>query len=830
MQQNFIKKIFTISILSILCSFSIQKTEAQNYLYSGFENAPVPAPPPEWKVENTGNANWQSLKNTDQGGNAYGGLKCMYLANSFYGDQSDAWLITPSFHVEAGKKYSISFFYKNQLFGPNKLEVTIGNNATAASQTDVIWKNTFSTPYYTEAQINYKATETGTKYFAIHCTSPKTYTYIYIDNFLAREVSTFESPDVQISEVTTTTAQADWKKIGVAAEYQYGFNTEMKPPANPSSTTSTNVLLTGLQPATHYYFYVKTVDKKGNYSSWAIKEFSSAYDTTNIETLECGVRTFHQFRATQGLYLNEICNTVYFGIENFHKFTAPASGYYNFNVIAVNTGQNMEFAYKEASLGAGPDDWICIGSEYGDFGGKATFGPLVAGKEYLILEKPLASPGYPSSYMFQVECYNPPPVNDNCDQALEIQPAPYNDTTRGIRLNTLGATKSDLKENYNVCGAGVDDDDIWIKFTATSDIQLFRIQGMNYKSYAFPQSNPGIYFDIFDQPCNLKKSVDCGYIQVDQGTTKDFFSYKLKKGKTYYARIFTGDQFTYANFKLSIMDLDIAKGIGNTCIPISPYPVDEYTDGNNTNLWVPLTDNAYKLIAEVKANGNTLNQVDGGLYRNSGALRQDKNGVFYMDRTVTIKPATQPVSPVMVRIIIPNSELQKLIDKPGSGVNSIKDIRVSQNNDDCATVFTKHTTAFITPSFAGNYDMNNKMIEFEATYLSTFYLHGGDKALVALPGLTGKSAVSSGTENENSINVFPNPFKDKFTFMVNENTNCTYSFLLTDMQGHTLQSVEKQMVKGMNTVSFNCGNLAPGMYLMKIQTPGKIEFRKLIKL
>ena len=66
--------------------------------------------------------------------------------------------------------------------------------------------------------------------------------------------------------------------------------------------------------------------------------------------------------------------------------------------------------------------------------------------------------------------------------------------------------------------------------------------------------------------------------------------------------------------------------------------------------------------------------------------------------------------------------------------------------------------------------------------------------------------------------------------MVNENTNCTYSFLLTDMQGHTLQSAEKQMVKGMNTVSFNCGNLSPGMYLMKIQTPGKIEFRKLIKL
>ena len=718
----------------MLCSFiSMQESKAQNSIYSGFENAPVPAPPPGWKVENTGHAKWQSLKNTGEGGNAYAGLKCMYLANSFFGDQSDAWLISPAMQVEAGKKYSISFYYKNQVDNANRLEVTIGNDTTAASQTVVIWKNKFTTTYYTEAQINYTATETGTKYFALHCTTPTTYTYLYVDNFLAREVSTFESPDLQISEVTTTSAHASWKRIGAAAQYLYGYSETMSPPANPMTTSSTDAILTGLQPATKYYLYVKTLGKNGIYSSWAIKQFSSAYDTANIETLACGERIHNGFKAIDGLYLNVICEQIYFGKEFFHKFIPSQSGYYNFNVIAVNTGQTMEFAYKDASLGAGPEDWNCIGSGFGDFGGKATFGPLVAGKEYLILEKPLASPGYPSSYMYQVECYNPPPVNDNCDQATEIIPAPYNDTTRGVRLTTLGGTKSNLAGNYNVCGYGVDDDDIWIKFTATADIQLFRIQGMNYKDYAFPLSNPGIYFDIFDQPCNLKKSVDCGYIQVDQGTVKDFFSYKLKKGTTYYARIFTADQTTYANFKLSIMDIDVAKGAGNSCTPISPYPIDEYTDGDNRNILVPFTDASYKLIAQVNAKGNTLNQVEGGMYRNSSALRKDKNGVYYLDRTVTLNPGKQPGSPVIVRIIIPNSELQKLIDKPGSGVNSIKDIRVTQNNDDCASAFTKHATAFITPSFAGDYDANNKVIKFEAAYLSTYYLHGGNKALVALP-------------------------------------------------------------------------------------------------
>lgn len=122
------------------------------------------------------------------------------------------------------------------------------------------------------------------------------------------------------------------------------------------------------------------------------------------------------------------------------------------------------------------------------------------------------------------------------------------------------------------------------------------------------------------------------------------------------------------------------------------------------------------------------------------------------------------------------------------------------------------------------------MIKFEAAYLSTYYLHGGNKALVALPGLAGKAAVSSVPVNETAINIFPNPFKENFTLIINENTNCKYNFMITDMQGKTLQAVEKQIVKGVNTVSFNCKNVPAGMYVLKIQTAGKIEYRKLIKL
>ena len=86
-----------------------QTTFSQGLLYSGFENAVPPAPPPGWAVSHTGNANWQSLKNFMGSGNALKGQKCMYLANSSYRDQSDAWLYTPKMHFESGKKYSIAF-------------------------------------------------------------------------------------------------------------------------------------------------------------------------------------------------------------------------------------------------------------------------------------------------------------------------------------------------------------------------------------------------------------------------------------------------------------------------------------------------------------------------------------------------------------------------------------------------------------------------------------------------------------------------------------------------------------------------------------------------
>ncbi|NNV57148.1 T9SS-dependent choice-of-anchor J family protein [Limnovirga soli] len=378
-------------------------TMAQLVTGAGFENAKVPAQPVGWVVTNTNNAQWQSLEAIGYDGNEYAGNKCMYLEKSYYGDQSDAWLISPAFTLEAGKKYSISFYYKNQSYLENDLQVTLGDDTLPAAQTKIIWSSNFKTNYYSKAQVNYTATKTGTVYLGFHAITPATYTYMYIDNFKVEAVNCFEPLEIEVNKTKVNGASFSWQNGGSSNRYEYGVSNKEVPPANTSFTDSSSLTLTTLSTATPYYLYVRSVCGKGVYSNWAVKAFTTDYDTAGIATLECGTKFENNFLAKPGLYLQPFCGDVFFGGEFFHKFIPAETGMYTLNAYSVNTGQQMVYGYKDATLGAGPDGWTCIGNSFGNRQ-KISFGPLQAGKTYLILEKAKAAPKYPSSYKYGIDC------------------------------------------------------------------------------------------------------------------------------------------------------------------------------------------------------------------------------------------------------------------------------------------------------------------------------------------------------------------------------------------------------------------------------------------
>ena len=815
MQKSFTR----LLLLLTLIFFSLQ-VSAQILLKEDFESAKVPLPPAGWSTPYTGNANWRSLD-----GNSYEGLQCMFLDRSYYGDQADAWLISPGFSLSEGKRYSISFYYKNQVNNRNTLQVTLGNDTTAASQTEVLETTTFNSALYTKMQINYTAKTSGNKHLGIHCITPITYTYVYVDYVVVEEVSCFEplNVTVDINSITTSTANASWK-ASAGTTFEYGVSTDTIPPGEVVATTDNSIALNNLQTATRYYLFVRSSCGATEKSNWQIKEFTTAYDTAVAESLECGTIIKQNFVANTGLYNNSFCEQEGYSLEFFHKFTPTATGYYNLNILEVNTGQSVIFAYKEAGEGIGLGGWTCIGAS--GAGSKYAFGPLMAGKEYYIIEKAVRSVGFPSSFKFSVDCYSQPPVNDDCSNAIEIVATTYNTACNGTKLTTVGATKQELKGGYKTCGVSFEDDDIWVKFKATGDAQLFRFTDMVYTNPYQSILRPGIYFNIYSKQCDLSSIVDCGWIDIRQGKPKEIYSYLLKKDSTYYIRMFTGDLLSYATFNMCIMDLDVSKGIANACQQGLPFTINRDFGNYNTQKWVPLTNDKFKLIAQVNANTNALNEVSSGLFINSGSVRS-VGGTYYLDRNFTLQSTGTPTKKMAVRLYISNNELERLIAQPGSGVSSIKDLYITQNSDNCAANFTGAATKFIKQIESGDYGPDYKYIMFYTDHLSSFYLHGGNKPLSVSASIT---AVSADAMKQNvKATVYPNPFTNSFLITINEKQNTQVAVTVIDMQGNILKAVNRNIDAGQTQIMIPASELAKGLYTLKIQKSNGVEYIKVIK-
>jgi hypothetical protein len=132
------------------------------------------------------------------------------------------------------------------------------------------------------------STTTATNYSATGLTAGNTY-YFHIRTKCTAANSpyttiSFTTPicgavdDLQISQVTETSAQFDWKAIPVADKYEYILTTSSTPP--PSSdgttpTTSTTATASGLTPNTVYNLFIRSRCFGGDSSVWRQYTFST---------------------------------------------------------------------------------------------------------------------------------------------------------------------------------------------------------------------------------------------------------------------------------------------------------------------------------------------------------------------------------------------------------------------------------------------------------------------------------------------------------------------------------------------------------------------------
>lgn len=80
------------------------------------------------------------------------------------------------------------------------------------------------------------------------------------------------------------------------------------------------------------------------------------------------------------------------------------------------------------------------------------------------------------------------------------------------------------------------------------------------------------------------------------------------------------------------------------------------------------------------------------------------------------------------------------------------------------------------------------------------------------------------------LSIFPNPTSDNTTIKFASKEGQNYSVSVLNSLGQQIQMLHQgALVEGMNSINYNTANLAKGIYIVKIESEGKIQTVKLIK-
>lgn len=140
---------------------------------------------------------------------------------------------------------------------------------------------------------------------------------------------------------------------------------------------------------------------------------------------------------------------------------------------------------------------------------------------------------------------------------------------------------------------------------------------------------------------------------------------------------------------------------------------------------IPIVDSNNAIIAQLYPNGNGLGRVTTSFYKHNGAVRQDLNGRYYLDRNLTITTARTATLPYNLRYFYEASELAALIAQAGSGVTTQFDLGMTKNSDACLSAIGTSGGSFHQPTGFGSLGGNGFLDFTNLSGFSSFYLHGG---------------------------------------------------------------------------------------------------------
>lgn len=142
----------------------------------------------------------------------------------------------------------------------------------------------------------------------------------------------------------------------------------------------------------------------------------------------------------------------------------------------------------------------------------------------------------------------PPPINDECLNAIQLTPQTYGQNCNASTYTTIGATTS-LPELS--CTPSENNDDVWFSFTATSATKIIRsyniTDGLNGNSNV-------ISIALYNMPCPLTEGeLDCQQIGILNNGI--YLLNDLTIGNAYLLRLWSDSDNNYINFDLCLQEV-----------------------------------------------------------------------------------------------------------------------------------------------------------------------------------------------------------------------------------------------------------------------------------
>ncbi|MBI2721479.1 MAG: CotH kinase family protein [Bacteroidetes bacterium] len=168
----------------------------------------------------------------------------------------------------------------------------------------------------------------------------------------------------------------------------------------------------------------------------------------------------------------------------------------------------------------------------------------------------------------------------------------------------------------------------------------------------------------------------------------------------------------------------------------------------------------------------------------------------------------------------------------------LSNAQINQFIDQTATLLSESQSRnFKQFPIMGAYIFPNPQIQSGATYsgevddLKQWVAKRGAWLDANIPGFCSNVGVNEITKGQNNVEVFPNPFSNSCTIMLNRESPSEVSIEVIDITGQTVISVKsEEKIKGIFTQEISTEKLSAGVYFVKVNTNNNSAYKKIIKL